>query len=847
MFFQLDKRIHEYSKEEFDAFTDDWKNERIKSIREQLRTMGASLDFKQEKFTLDDQMSRSVREAFIRLYDKGLIYRENSMVNWSFHLNSTISDIEVDWISVDKKQSFKFVDNQMNVGVLYNIEFKLEDSDERIWVATTRPYTIPGDVAVAFNSNDKRYQHLIGKRAINPLTGRLMPIITDHRVLEEFGSGLVKLTPSCSLIDFQIAQTHKLDIVEIFDSKGNLCVDSLHEEFKHLNGLNRFKANEEVLSILKQLNQLKGEVDHETRIPICSKSGDLIEYRILPQWFLNVKQANEFIKTKLESNELELIPANHKNTLLDWIKHDKPWCVSRQINWGHQIPMYKFTMANNEERWIAANSMDEAKTKFSQQYNEKALKIDREQDVLDTWFSSSLIPFCYFGWPENTEQLKNFYPLSLMETGCDILKFWVHKMLISGFYLTDQLPFKHVLLHGMIVDANGKKMSKSLGNVIDPLDFINGCTLNQLQSKLKNSFKDGYLTKEQLSIALKGQKELFPKGLPVNSADGLRLCLYQLNPKFELLRMNAQIITKNRNLINKIWQAFNFVLFIKQNLETESNIDFSLAPEFEHIEKRHLKQLDRWILSCLNRFVSESKINYENYDLYVVHRNFITFFIECYCDVYMELIKPSLYNEADQRVKLIRFSILKFCLSSLYSTIHPLLPFITEELYQKLKYLDCELYKRDYEYKSIFQSAYPDEHKLKQFADDDLEDRMSELMECVVKLRWINHVALANKFSKDNLKFKIQSTDDVILDYLDSSIDEIKLLARNSNVEVDFDTSYILDDGFSTEYIVDKTLILKVKENLQIVVDSPDFDLAEIFNKHLMELIDKQKKADQAD
>ena len=790
-------------------------------------------------------MCNSVREAFIRLHDQNLIYRDNGIVNWCFHLNSTISDIEIDWIHVDKRTSFNFVNNNtMEIGILYFISLNIADSSETIQVATTRPCTIAGDVAIAVNNEDTRYKHLIGKNAINPLTNRLMPIIEDHRISKELGSGAVKITPSCSLVDFQIAKSHQLDIIEIFDSNGNLSVSNLNEQFQHLNGLNRFKLNEEVISILKATNQLKNELDFKTKIPICSKSGDLIEYRILPQWYLAVEKANEFIKEKLKANEIEFMPLNHSNTLLDWISYDKPWCISRQIAWGHQIPMYRFALSNcdAQERWIAANSLEEAKIKFKHLHKDQQyLSVEQEKDVLDTWFSSALIPFTYFDWPNQTERFKNCYPLKLMETGFDILKFWVHKMLIAGYYLTNQLPFEKIFLHGMIVDANGKKMSKSLGNVIDPLDFINGCTLNKLQSKLKQSYKDGYLTKEQLQTAIKGQKELFPKGLPMNSADGLRLCLYFHDARYEIIKMEFSLIYYHRNLINKIWQSFNFLLFIKQKMEDEQKIDLSLAPKFNEIDKRHFEEIDKWILACLNRFVQNSRIDYENHNLHNVYKHFIQFFLKSYCDVYIELIKPSIYDEDKQRIKLIRFSILKYCLSTLFSTIHPLIPFITEELYQKLKYLECELYKeKDYEYKSIYLSSYPDDKLLKQFRNDDLEDNMNSLMQCAIRMRQVNLITQTSKLDKNKLNFKIQSTDDILLDFLDSFDKQFKLLARSSNIKIDFNLPFLLNDGESEEFVVDKSLILKVNDSTQIVVDTSKFDLTEIFKKFVMKSYEKK-------
>lgn len=661
-----------------------------------------------------------------------------------------------------------------------------------------------------------------------------MPIIEDFRIDQDLGTGAVKITPACSSADFQIAQSHNLDIVEIFDSKGNLQVENLSDDFQHLNGMDRFKLNEQVLKILKNLGHLDGEIEHKTRLPVCSKSGDLIEYRILPQWYLKVDEANEFIKEKLTSNELNLTPSNHKNTLLDWIGDEKkkPWCISRQIVYGHQIPIYKFELEDSNCEWIAAFSREDAELKFKDLHKDKKfLSVEQEKDYLDTWFSSALIPFAYFGWP-NENELQKFYPIDLMETGYDILKFWIHKMLITGYYLTDKLPFKNVLLHGMIVDANGKKMSKSLGNVIDPLDFINGSSLDDLKKKLNKFHEDGYLTKEQLQSALKGQKQLFPKGLPLNSTDGLRLCLYQFDIKNVFSAIDVNLITKNRNYINKIWQSFNFLLFIKGILEKDQNVDLSLVPRFEDIDMKQLKTIDKWILSCLNRFVVKSKMNYEDYNLHNVYLNFIEFFIDSYCAVYMELVKPSIYYDKNEKVKLMRFSILKFCLSTVFSTMHPLLPFITEELYQKLKHLDCDIYKEQFEFESILQASYPNEKQLKQFKNIDLESKMETLMQCLVKIRTINKFAQTDKLNKDNFHFKIQSTDDILLDFLDDLNAEMKYLARNNNVDVDFNPPFLIDDGYNREYVVDKNLILKVNDILQIVVSTDNnYDIVNMLKK----------------
>jgi valyl-tRNA synthetase len=707
------KRVYDLTQDEFQQEAERWKHERITSIREQLNQLGAALDYGRETYTLDDRITKAVNHAFVRLFDQGLLYRTETIVNWCFAMNSTVSDLEVKWQTIERPTRLRFPGHERDVtfGYLYDLAYRLEDGSGELIVSTTRPYSLPADVAIAVNPNDARYAQFVGRHVIHPLTNGRLPIVADDHVRVDLGSGAVKVTPSASIADFEMATRHQLPIGSLLNGNGALAVSNLSEQYQSLNGTNRFEANDRVLSILTELGLFRGRRPHQNVIPLCSRTNDLIEYRVLPQWFLNMKPFNSELREQLNRNEIDFEPASYKNALLDWISHERDWCVSRQIWWGHRVPVYSVQYADGRQKWIAAVDRSEADRKAAEDANRTTFTVTASSDVLDTWFSSALLPFAVFGWPDQTDDLRAFYPISLIETGFDILKFWVHKMMAMGWYLTDRLPFQRILLHGMIVDANGKKMSKSVGNVVNPSDIINGASSEQLQQQLEQLHRDGYMTAEELASAAKNQRRLFPDGLPSNTADGLRLCLYQYDLHSEVIKLDKDNVKHNRNLINKVWQSFQlFRLLIDRHRLTNESAPFEWTVTQRHLDRRwtELSWLDKWILGRLAEFVDASNYNLSRNHFHIVYRDFHEFWLENFCSTYLELIKPSFQGtDVDSRLNADRLHVFAYCLQNALLAMHPMIPFVSEELFQRLEQIvSSQTFSGD-TFRSLSSRAFP--------------------------------------------------------------------------------------------------------------------------------------------
>lgn len=713
------RRVYDLSKPEFEEEAEKWKHERIESIRNQLNQLGAALDYTRETYTLDSKISKAVITAFVRLFDQGLLYRNETLVNWCFALNSTVSDLEVKWQTIDRPTKLRFPGHpdEFWLGYLYDLAYRVEGAEhDELIVSTTRPYSLPADVAVAVHPNDARYSAFVGKHVIHPLTNQRLPIVADEHVRPDFGSGVVKVTPCASLADFEIAARHRLPIGSLLNSKGQLSVPDLMNEFQFLNGLNRFEANDQVLRILNELKLFRGKRAHHNVIPLCSRTQDLIEYRLMPQWFLNMSPFNQKLRDLLSGEHIDFKPSAYKNSLLDWISHERDWCVSRQIWWGHQIPVYCADFADGRSpQWIAAEDAEQAYRKVTQKKENKGAKftLTQSNDVLDTWFSSALLPFAVFGWPDKTQDLASFYPLNLIETGFDILKFWVHKMMALGWYLTGQMPFRRILLHGMIVDANGKKMSKSVGNVVNPTDMIEGATLQQMQQELDDLAQNGYMNEHELEMAKKNQRRLFPEGLPKNTADGLRLCLYQYDLHSEVIRLDKDNVKHNRNLINKIWQSFQ-LFHILSDAHTQNMgrpIEWKLSKRYLDRQWTQLDLLDKWILTLLNDFIDRCNQNLLCNHFHLVYQDFHQFWIENFCSTYLELIKPAFYVSKSDHDSLLtnRLHVLGYCFQTVMLAMHPMIPFVSEELYQRLQQIVQPLpdsFNQE-TYESVCQQRYP--------------------------------------------------------------------------------------------------------------------------------------------
>jgi len=518
---------HDLGRENFVAEVWKWKDQYGNQIKNQLKRLGSSLDWSREAFTMDDKLSRAVIEAFVRMYDQGLIYRGTRLVNWCSALKTAISDIEV--VKKELKERTKLSvpghgNKKYDFGVLIKFAYPVEDSSEKIIVATTRLETMLGDTAVAIHPDDPRYKHLHGKFVLHPFTGRRIPIITDGVLVDmEFGTGAVKVTPAHDPNDYECGKRNNLEFINIFDDDGNV-----NENGGPFKGMKRFDAREAILEALKEKGLYEDMTNNEMVLPTCSRTKDVIEPRLKPQWWVNCQDMAAAGVKAVADGELQIIPDSHVVLWNRWLENCRDWCISRQLWWGHRIPAYLVTIEGQpapnpdlQENWVVGRDYEEALAKAKAKHPgvpAEKIKLEQDPDVLDTWFSSGLFPFSVFGWPDQTEDLKAFYPTSLLETGHDILFFWVARMVMMGMTLTGQLPFKQVFLHAMVRDAHGRKMSKSLGNVLDPIDVTEGIALEDMHKKLK----EGNLDPTEVETAIAGQKKDFPNGI---SECGTDLCV----------------------------------------------------------------------------------------------------------------------------------------------------------------------------------------------------------------------------------------------------------------------------------------------------------------------------------
>uniref|UniRef100_A0A3B3Z7Q5 Valine--tRNA ligase, mitochondrial n=1 Tax=Periophthalmus magnuspinnatus TaxID=409849 RepID=A0A3B3Z7Q5_9GOBI len=668
------KRRQDLSREEFLQEVWNWKNEKGEEIYHQLRQMGASLDWTRACFTMDPSFSRAVTEAFVRLCDSGLIYRSEALVNWSCALQSAISDIEVDTKELSGRTLLPVpgYDRPVEFGTMVTFAYPIEGHDGEVSVSTTRPETMLGDVAIAVHPDDPRYQAVHGKQCRHPFTGALLPIITDTIVDMQLGTGAVKVTPAHDHADFLLSQRHSLPRLTVIGEEGTMIPPCGH----WLQGVKRFDARQQVVDALVEKKLFRGKQEHSMSLPICSRSGDVIEPLLKKQWFVRCKEMAAKAVQAVEDGELEIIPQFYTKTWKNWLSNISDWCISRQLWWGHQIPAYRVELPNSSdkhEHWVWGRSEQEARHRASVKYGVKPeiITLTQDPDVLDTWFSSGLFPFAMLGWPQQTKDLEQFYPNSLLETGSDLIFFWVARMVMLGTELTGQLPFKQVLFHSLVRDKHGRKMSKSLGNVIDPLDVIHGTSLESLQQKVRAGNLD---PREQL-VAMEAQNKDFPKGIPPCGTDALRLALCSHRTQGEDINLSMSQVLSCRHFCNKMWQTVRFTLGVLANGTT-------LAP---------LGRMERWVLSRLYSTVLQCEQSFEAYELHAVTSALHAFWVSCLCDVYMEYMKPLLSPHKEMTEEMlgtegtVACSILFHCVSTSLALLNPFMPFITEELWQRLQ------------------------------------------------------------------------------------------------------------------------------------------------------------------
>ena len=626
---------HDLGRDKFTEKVWDWKSQSGGTITSQMRRLGASVDWERERFTMDESLSKAVKKVFIDLYNEGLIYRGKRLVNWDPVLLTAVSDLEV----ISKEEN----------GFLWHIKYQVADSEEILIVATTRPETMLGDSAVAVHPEDERYQHLVGKFINLPLSDRKIPIIADDYVDMEFGTGCVKITPAHDFNDYEIGQRHNLEIINVLTDNASI---NLNAPTKY-QGLDRFDARKAIVSDLEKQNLIEKIDPHTLMVPRGDRTNSIIEPYMTDQWFVKVKPLAEPAIDAVKNGSIRFVPENWEKTYFNWMENIEDWCISRQIWWGHRIPAWY----DKEGNYYVADSIEEA-----QEQAGKNVELTQDEDVLDTWFSSALWPFSTLGWPEATPEMSRFYPTSVLVTGFDIIFFWVARMIMFGLKFANDVPFKDIYITGLIKDGNGQKMSKSKGNVLDPIDLIDGISLEALLEKRTQGMMQPKLAEK----IQKQTKKEFPDGIPSFGTDAIRftftaLASFGRDIKFDLKRVEGY-----RNFCNKLWNASRFVLM---NLDSKSiNFDAELSSQ------------DKWILSRLQQVKTEVEKHLADYRLDLMSQTLYEFVWHDYCDWYLEISKPLLEN--DKTKQGCEATLLKV-LSETLVLLHPIIPFITEEIFEQ--------------------------------------------------------------------------------------------------------------------------------------------------------------------
>ena len=655
---------HDLGREKFIEAVWDWKEHSGNTITQQSRRLGTSMDWSRERFTMDEGLSEAVKEVFVRLYDEGLIYRGKRLVNWDPVLHTAISDLEV--ISAEEN------------GFLWHMRYPLvEPVDEMkyIIVATTRPETMLGDAAVAVHPDDERYKNLVGKQVKLPLTDRTIPVIADDYVDPEFGTGCVKITPAHDFNDYEVGQRHELPLINIF------TVDAAinNEAPEKYRGLDRYDARKQILVDLEAQDLIEKIDDHKLMVPRGDRSHAIVEPYLTDQWYVKIQPLADPAIKAVEKGDIKFVPENWSKTYFEWMRNIEDWCISRQLWWGHRIPAW---YDNDGNIYVGRDE-----TEVREKHKLGDIDLKQDDDVLDTWFSSALWPFSTLGWPHNTPELDKFYPTSVLVTGFDIIFFWVARMIMMGLKFMGDVPFKEVYIHGLVRDSDGQKMSKSKGNVLDPIDLIDGINLE----KLINKRTTGLMQPQMAAKIEKATRKHFPDGIAAYGTDSLRFTFASLATQGRDIRFDVGRIEGYRNFCNKLWNATRYVMMMcdVHGCASVAGDRMSGATSSQSVDINHGDKVfglaERWISSKLSEVIAACHEGMRTYRFDLASQALYEFTWDEYCDWYLELSKTTLNNdqasEAEKRGTLYTLlNVLEFLLRAL----HPFIPFITEELWQRV-------------------------------------------------------------------------------------------------------------------------------------------------------------------